>query len=164
DGRLPGHRCRRPHREPRRPQPARFPRARRRALAPSHAHTLRRGRGRARLPARHHHRIRTRRPQLLGARVQVTLKIERYNPETEERSLERFSVDVPEEATLLDVLDVIKDEQDGSLSYRKSCRMAVCGSCGMRMNGGAVLACKTPMKAVAEAGEEPVISPMGNLP
>jgi succinate dehydrogenase/fumarate reductase iron-sulfur protein len=77
--------------------------------------------------------------------VQVTLKIERYNPESDESRQETFSVDVVEEATLLDVLDVIKDEVDGSLTYRKSCRMAVCGSCGMRMDGAAVLACKTPM-------------------
>ena len=59
-------------------------------------------------------------------------------------------MDAPETATLLDVLDQIKDEQDGSLTYRKSCRMAVCGSCGMRMDGAAVLACKTPMGPVAE--------------
>ena len=96
--------------------------------------------------------------------MQVTLKIQRYNPETEEQGLESFTVDVNEEATLLDTLDVIKDEVDGSLTYRKSCRMAVCGSCGMRMNGGAVLACKTPMRPLVEAGEVPVISPMGNLP
>jgi succinate dehydrogenase / fumarate reductase iron-sulfur subunit len=96
--------------------------------------------------------------------VQVTLKIERYNPESDESRHETFSVDVVEEATLLDVLDVIKDEVDGSLTYRKSCRMAVCGSCGMRMDGAAVLACKTPMRPVVEAGEVPVISPMGNLP
>jgi len=96
--------------------------------------------------------------------VQVTLKIERYNPENEEGGLETFTVDVAEEATLLDALDVIKDEVDGSLTYRKSCRMAVCGSCGMRMDGAAVLACKTPMRPLVEAGEIPVISPMGNLP
>jgi succinate dehydrogenase iron-sulfur subunit len=96
--------------------------------------------------------------------VEVTLKIQRYNPETEQQGLETYTVDAPETATLLDVLDVVKDEVDGSLSYRKSCRMAVCGSCGMRMNGAAVLACKTPMKEIVEAGEVPVISPMGNLP
>ena len=61
--------------------------------------------------------------------MQVSLKIQRYNPETEEQALESFTVDVNEEATLLDTLDVIKDEVDGSLTYRKSCRMAVCGSC-----------------------------------
>ena len=42
--------------------------------------------------------------------------------------------------------------------------MAVCGSCGMRMDGGAVLACKTAMRPLVEAGRVPVISPMGNLP
>jgi succinate dehydrogenase / fumarate reductase iron-sulfur subunit len=96
--------------------------------------------------------------------VQVTLKIERYNRESDESRQETFSVEVVEEATLLDVLDVIKDEVDGSLTYRKSCRMAVCGSCGMRMDGAAVLACKTPMAPLAEAGHVPVVSPMGNLP
>jgi len=96
--------------------------------------------------------------------VEVSLKIERYSPETEERRLESHTVDVLETATLLDVLDVIKDEVDGSLTFRKSCRMAVCGSCGMRMDGAAVLACKTPMKPLVEAGHTATISPMGNLP
>jgi succinate dehydrogenase / fumarate reductase iron-sulfur subunit len=96
--------------------------------------------------------------------VEVTLKIERYNPATDQRRLESHTVDVVETATLLDVLDVIKDEVDGSLTFRKSCRMAVCGSCGMRMDGAAVLACKTPMKPLVEAGHTATISPMGNLP
>ena len=96
--------------------------------------------------------------------MEVTLKIERYSPETEQRRLESHTVDVVETATLLDVLDVIKDEVDGSLTFRKSCRMAVCGSCGMRMDGAAVLACKTPMKPLVEAGHTATISPMGNLP
>ena len=96
--------------------------------------------------------------------MEVTLKIHRYNPETEHSGLETYTVQADETATLLDVLDVVKDEVDGSLSYRKSCRMAVCGSCGMRMNGAAVLACKTPMKPLVDRSEVPVISPMGNLP
>ena len=66
--------------------------------------------------------------------------------------------------TLLDVLDLIKDKVDGSLAYRKSCRMMICGSCGMRMDGAAVLACKTRMYDIAQAGHVPVISAMGNLP
>ena len=96
--------------------------------------------------------------------MEVTLKIQRYLPDDDEQRLDSFTVDAPETATLLDVLDQIKDEQDGSLTYRKSCRMAVCGSCGMRMDGAAVLACKTPMAEIAASGETPVISPMGNLP
>jgi succinate dehydrogenase / fumarate reductase, iron-sulfur subunit len=96
--------------------------------------------------------------------MEVTLQIQRYQPDDDESRLDSFTVDVPETATLLDVLDQIKDEQDGSLSYRKSCRMAVCGSCGMRMDGAAVLACKASMAPLVEAGRTPVISPMGNLP
>src|SRR5205807_2462967 len=164
DGGLPGHRRDRAHREPGRAQPRRPPRARRRELAAPHPCLLRRRRGQARLSAGHDHRVRARGPYLLGAFVEVTLKIERYNPDTDEQRLESHTVDVVETATLLDVLDTIKDEVDGSLTFRKSCRMAVCGSCGMRMDGAAVLACKTPMAPLAEQGRMPVISPMGNLP
>jgi succinate dehydrogenase / fumarate reductase iron-sulfur subunit len=96
--------------------------------------------------------------------MEVTLQIQRYQPDDDESRVDSFTVDAPETATLLDVLDQIKDEQDGSLSYRKSCRMAVCGSCGMRMDGAAVLACKTSMAPLVEEGRTPVISPMGNLP
>jgi succinate dehydrogenase / fumarate reductase iron-sulfur subunit len=96
--------------------------------------------------------------------MEVTLQIQRYQPDDDESRVDSFTVDAPETATLLDVLDQIKDEQDGSLSYRKSCRMAVCGSCGMRMDGAAVLACKASMAPLVEAGRTPVISPMGNLP
>ena len=66
--------------------------------------------------------------------------------------------------TLLDVLDLIKDKVDGTLAYRKSCRMMICGSCGMRMDGAAVLACKTRMYDIVQSGHVPVISAMGNLP
>jgi succinate dehydrogenase / fumarate reductase iron-sulfur subunit len=96
--------------------------------------------------------------------MQVALKIWRYDGETGERRLQDYEVDAPEWATLLDVLDLIKDQVDGSLAYRKSCRMMICGSCGMRMDGAAVLACKMRMAEIAESGHVPVISPMGNLP
>jgi succinate dehydrogenase / fumarate reductase, iron-sulfur subunit len=96
--------------------------------------------------------------------VQVGLKIWRYDAETGEKQLTPYDVDAPDWATLLDVLDIIKDRHDGTLAFRKSCRMMICGSCGMRMDGAAVLACKTRMYDMAQSGHEPVISPMGNLP
>jgi succinate dehydrogenase / fumarate reductase iron-sulfur subunit len=96
--------------------------------------------------------------------MQVGLKIWRYDAKSGDRALREYEVDVPEEATLLDCLDAVKDQRDGSLAYRKSCRMMICGSCGMRMDGGAVLACKVRMYDVAQAGHVPVISAMGNLP
>jgi len=96
--------------------------------------------------------------------MEVALKIWRFNSETGERELRRYEVEAPEWVTLLDVLDIIKDRVDGTLAYRKSCRMMICGSCGMRMDGAAVLACKTRMYELASAGQVPVISAMGNLP
>jgi succinate dehydrogenase / fumarate reductase iron-sulfur subunit len=96
--------------------------------------------------------------------VQVALKIWRYDSSSGERALREYEIDAPEEATLLDCLDIVKDRHDGSLAYRKSCRMMICGSCGMRMDGAAVLACKTRMYDIAQEGRVPVVSAMGNLP
>ena len=96
--------------------------------------------------------------------MKMALKIWRYDPIAGERALREYEVDAPDWATLLDVLDIVKDKHDGTLAYRKSCRMMICGSCGMRMDGAAVLACKTRMVDIAESGHVPVISAMGNMP
>jgi succinate dehydrogenase / fumarate reductase iron-sulfur subunit len=96
--------------------------------------------------------------------MNVALKIWRFDPESGERALREYEVDAPEWACLLDVLDLIKDKHDGTLAYRKSCRMMICGSCGMRMDGRAVLACKERMQPIVDAGHVPVISAMGNMP
>ncbi len=98
------------------------------------------------------------------ATMTVALKIWRYDAQTGEKALRDYEVEAPEWACLLDVLDLVKDKVDGSLAYRKSCRMMICGSCGMRMDGGAVLACKERMKPIVDRGHVPVISAMGNLP
>jgi succinate dehydrogenase / fumarate reductase, iron-sulfur subunit len=98
-----------------------------------------------------------------GATRDVALKIWRVD-ENGERELKTYEVEAPEWACLLDVLDIIKDRHDGTLAYRKSCRMMICGSCGMRMDGRAILACKERMKPIVESGHVPVISSMGNLP
>jgi succinate dehydrogenase / fumarate reductase iron-sulfur subunit len=96
--------------------------------------------------------------------VQVALKIWRYDSSTGDRALKEYELDAPEEATLLDCLDIIKDRIDGTLAFRKSCRMMMCGSCGMRMDGAAVLACKVRIYDSVRHGHVPVVSAMGNLP
>ena len=68
--------------------------------------------------------------------MRVALKIWRSDAATGNRALREYEVDAPEWVTLLDVLDLIKDQVDGTLSYRKSCRMMICGSCGMRRAAG----------------------------
>ena len=75
---------------------------------------------------------------------QVELEVLRYNPETDrEPRFQRYSVTCREEWVVLDALNHVKESVDPTLSYRWSCHMAVCGSCGMMVNGEPKLACKT---------------------
>jgi succinate dehydrogenase / fumarate reductase, iron-sulfur subunit len=72
----------------------------------------------------------------------VTFEVLRYNPEIDKSPrLQQYSVPVPKGMTVLDGLHWIKEHLDGSLSWRSSCRMGVCGSCGMFINGLPRLAC-----------------------
>ena len=72
----------------------------------------------------------------------VTLEILRYEPErASEPRQQRYIVPYQEDWVILDALNYIKDNLDGTLSYRWSCHMAICGSCGMMINGEPKLAC-----------------------
>jgi fumarate reductase iron-sulfur subunit len=72
----------------------------------------------------------------------VTLEVLRYTPDVDsEPSFERFEVPFNNDWVVLDALNYLKDEVDGTLTYRWSCRMGVCGSCGMMVNGVPRLTC-----------------------
>lgn len=72
-----------------------------------------------------------------------TFKILRFNPETDKKPYYKsYDVDVKPGWTVLDALNVIKWEQDGTLAYRRSCRHGICGSCAMMINGLNDLACE----------------------
>ncbi len=73
----------------------------------------------------------------------ITMEVARYRPDQEEAEPTFQAYDVPYERewTVLDGLNHIKDEIDGTLSFRWSCRMGVCGSCGMMVNGEPKLTC-----------------------
>jgi succinate dehydrogenase / fumarate reductase iron-sulfur subunit len=72
----------------------------------------------------------------------VAYEVLRYNPATGKKPfLQEFSVPVTKGMTVLDGLNWIKEHIDGSLSWRSSCRMGICGSCGMFINGLPRLAC-----------------------
>ena len=74
----------------------------------------------------------------------ITLEVARYRPEREaEPSFQRFDVPFRKDWVVLDALNYIKDKLDTSLSYRWSCRMGVCGSCGMMVNDEPKLTCAT---------------------
>ena len=115
-----------------------------------------------------------------------TLRVRRHKPEADERGpvgpyWEDFQVDLDPTLSVLDGLLQAKDRQDGSLAVRCSCRAAICGSCGVKVNGQSTLACKTQIgEAQTDAnrvvegkygaranrpGSDPiVVEPMGNMP
>jgi len=107
-----------------------------------------------------------------------TLKVRRYQPEATEDEKrgaywDTFDVELDPTLSVLDGLLQVRDGQDGSLAVRCSCRAAICGSCGVKVNGQSTLACKTQIGEAAEeaarvhgAGpDEPiVVEPMGNMP
>lgn len=109
-----------------------------------------------------------------------TLKVRRYLPEATEDEKrgafwETFDVDLDPTLSVLDGLLQAKNDKDGSLSVRCSCRAAICGSCGVKINGQSTLACKTQLGEAAEEAArisraddgEPVeitVEPMGNMP
>jgi fumarate reductase iron-sulfur subunit len=79
-------------------------------------------------------------------RDHITLQVARYLPEKQaEPTVDEHEVPCPKDWVVLDGLNYIKDKIDGTLSYRWSCRMGICGSCGMTVNGEPKLTCATFM-------------------
>jgi succinate dehydrogenase / fumarate reductase iron-sulfur subunit len=104
---------------------------------------------------------------------EYTLKVRRYQPETQEGPYwQEFKVDLDPDLSVLDGLLQVRDRQDGTLVVRCSCRAAICGSCGTKVNGQSTLACKTQISEAQEnANRRPgdgtnpiVVEPMGNMP
>jgi succinate dehydrogenase / fumarate reductase iron-sulfur subunit len=116
--------------------------------------------------------------------AEFTLKVRRFKPEEGEGPYwESFDVDLDPTLSVLDGILQAKDRDDGSLAVRCSCRAAICGSCGMKINGQSTLACKTMLEeaqsyaeshavGAQEGGDksqgngktEIVVEPMGNMP
>jgi fumarate reductase iron-sulfur subunit len=82
----------------------------------------------------------------------IEVEVLRYRPEQDrEPSLQSYRVPYSDDMSVLQGLQYIKDELDGTLSFRWSCRMAVCGSCGMMIDGVPRLGCKTFLREFANA-------------
>jgi succinate dehydrogenase / fumarate reductase iron-sulfur subunit len=110
---------------------------------------------------------------------EYTLRIRRFDPQSGEAAYwDEHTVDMPETQSILDALLKIRDDVDGSVGIRCSCQQAICGSCGVRMNGKPGLACNTHLQEAAERGHgtgwnPPAegqrktvieVEPMGNMP
>ena len=96
----------------------------------------------------------------------TTFRIRRFNPESESPQpyFDDYQLATERSDTVLDALIRIRETVDESLTLRCSCRGAICGSCGMRINGHAALACKTKVASLAASGEPIRVEPMNNMP
>jgi succinate dehydrogenase / fumarate reductase iron-sulfur subunit len=93
------------------------------------------------------------------------VKIQRFNPDTDKKpSMQEFKVVMTRDTTILDALHEIKTHQDGSLTFRRSCRHAICGSCAMSVNGKNMLVCNTPLKDHLDKKGRISIKPLPYLP
>jgi succinate dehydrogenase / fumarate reductase iron-sulfur subunit len=99
---------------------------------------------------------------------EFTLKIRRYLPESGEAAFwQEFTVDLDGHRSVLEAILEAKAREDGSIGIRCSCRAAICGSCGVRINGRARLACNTHLEEAARDSQQDgkiVVEPMGNMP
>lgn len=96
-----------------------------------------------------------------------TLRIRRYNPEAGDAAYwEEHTISLEPHRSVLEGLLQAKNEQDGSIGIRASCRQAICGSCGVKVNGKAGLACHTHLSEAKKTSKDGVIEiePLGNMP
>ena len=95
----------------------------------------------------------------------ITLEIARYSPERDTKPhFDSFEVPVRREWVVLDALNHIKDKEDGTLTFRWSCRMGICGSCGMMVNGEPKLTCATFLSDYAKQGSKIRVEPLRYFP
>jgi succinate dehydrogenase / fumarate reductase iron-sulfur subunit len=97
--------------------------------------------------------------------MRVKLTVRKFNPEQDPQPYDRdYFVEAGREMTVLTALLKIKAETDGTLTFRASCRAAICGSCLMQVNGSQKLACKTSIYEEMEHHGRIAVGPMANMP
>jgi fumarate reductase iron-sulfur subunit len=92
------------------------------------------------------------------------LKVRIWRGDAQGGAMQEFAVPARENQTILDVVTHIQREQEPGLAYRFACRVGMCGSCAMEVNGRARWTCRTHVKRVAAPGEALEIRPLANLP
>jgi succinate dehydrogenase / fumarate reductase iron-sulfur subunit len=98
---------------------------------------------------------------MMSDKKEITIKAFRFNAETDYLPYyKKYTMEVGKDELILDLLNRLKWEHDGSFSYRRSCRHGICGACGIKVNGKATLACKqNALELVELFGEELVFEP-----
>ena len=95
--------------------------------------------------------------------MKVRIRVPRYDAATDvTQNFQIYTVEVTPTTTVLDALNQIKGHEDGTLAYRRSCRSAMCGSCGVMVNGRNILACNT--RVMALESPELSVNPLPGFP
>ena len=93
--------------------------------------------------------------------MEFKVKIYRYNPEKENSGAQvEYTAQFKPGMSVLDLLHQIHDEQDATLAYRYSCRGAICGTCAIKINGQARLACKTQVNDMLKESDAVTLEPL----
>jgi fumarate reductase iron-sulfur subunit len=93
----------------------------------------------------------------------IPIEVLRYRPDQDsEPWWQKFELPYTDDMSVLQGLLAIKDDFDGSLSFRWSCRMAICGSCGVMIDGKPRLGCKTFLRDYAPGGLR--VEPLAHFP
>jgi succinate dehydrogenase / fumarate reductase iron-sulfur subunit len=96
---------------------------------------------------------------------EATVRIQRFNPDTDKKPyIQDFTIEPHRGMTILDAIQKIKSEQDGTLTFRRSCRHAICGSCAMIINGRNMLICEQPLAEHLDKKGRITIKPLPFLP
>ncbi|MCW2706670.1 MAG: frdB 2 [Frankiales bacterium] len=99
----------------------------------------------------------------LTSKATIALRVARYRPETDDKPhFADYDVPLRKDWTVLDGLNHVKNELDPSLAFRWSCRMGICGSCGMNVNGAPKLTCETFLTDHAPGPVQ--VEPLNNFP
>ncbi len=101
----------------------------------------------------------------------ITVRVKRFNPDVDRKPYyQDYPIELTPDKTVLDALEEIKGTQDGSLTFRRSCRHAICGSCAMMVNRQNTLVCTKPLGDVVSKGglfskpDTVLIEPLPYLP
>ena len=95
-----------------------------------------------------------------GLLMEFNVKVRRHDPSANGKSpTQTYTIDIEEDATVLDALMRIREEQDSTLAFRGSCRSGFCGDCSMRLGGKNKIACRTTMAQVVK-GDEVTVDPI----
>ena len=106
-------------------------------------------------------------PDVYRPPEQFTLRLRRYDPESGEPPYwEEHTIELAPHRSVLEGILQARDRFDGSIGIRCSCRQAICGSCGVRINGDPGLACHTHLEDARAGARDGAIEiePMGNMP